>query len=109
MSAKKIIDGNQTQIVDAFLRKGLSVWVLSSLGKGGPDIAVGAYGMNFFFEIKDSSKPFYMQKLTEAELRFKQNWQGQHGIIRCVEDVEIFVEKVLKKIIKKNMEINDSK
>lgn len=96
MIAKKI-DANQNLIVQTFRNRGLSVLIMSDLGKGAPDIAVGTNGLTFFFEIKDGAKPLSAQKLTEAEQRFAENWHGHYGIIRSVDDVHYFIDFTLKK------------
>lgn len=91
----KRIDVNQNEIVAAFRKLGFSVLVMSSLGKGAPDIAVGRHGKNFFFEIKDGKKSPSQQKLTEAEEKFKKNWLGHYQIIRSVDEVMAFVNASL--------------
>ena len=46
MRAAKI-DANQNEIVDALRKAGCSVQILSSVGKGCPDILVGRGGRNY--------------------------------------------------------------
>lgn len=98
MSIKKV-DANQREIVKAFRDKGMSVLVMSSLGKGAPDIAVGAKGMTFFFEIKDGKKPRSATKLTECESKFFDTWKGHIGIIYSVEEVNDFVEFIKNRFL----------
>lgn len=88
----KKVDANQKEIVKAFRDKGMSVLIMSSLGKGAPDIAVGAKGMTFFFEIKDGRKPRSATKLTECESKFFAEWKGHVGIIYSAEEVDEFAE-----------------
>lgn len=90
----KKVDANQKEIVKALRDKGMSVLIMSSLGKGAPDIAVGAKGMTFFFEIKDGKKCKSAKKLTECEQLFFDNWKGHVAIIESLEDVDEFVEFV---------------
>jgi Holliday junction resolvase len=97
MTAKRV-DTNQKEIVKRFREYGLSVLIMSSLGKGAPDIAVGSSGMTFFFEIKDGSKCFSAQKLTPKEVEFMQAWKGHYSIIRSIEDVDSFVVKLKNKL-----------
>ena len=87
----KRVDRNQVEIVKAFRQAGCSVLVMSSLGKGAPDIAVGRFGKTFFFEIKDGSKPPSSRKLTPSEVKFKDEWRGHYGIINSLDDVTKFV------------------
>jgi Holliday junction resolvase len=80
------IDANQKQIVDQLRKCGFTVLHLHTLGKGAPDIAVGAFNKNYFFEIKDAEKPKSKKKLTEDEEKFHQTWNGQISIIESIED-----------------------
>lgn len=96
MTAKRV-DANQKEIVEAFRDKGLSVLIMSNLGKGAPDIAVGTNGMTFFFEIKDGRKPLSAQKLTLREREFFDNWHGHIEILRSIEDVYKFIELLKSK------------
>ena len=88
----KRVDANQKVIVEAFRKRGASVLIMSSLGKGAPDIAVGFRGETYFFEIKDGKKPLSAQKLTQCEIKFMQEWNGHYAIIRNIEDVENFIQ-----------------
>lgn len=80
------VDANQTEIVKALRRVGASVLIISQL-KNCFDILVGYNGVNFIMEIKDGSQPLSKRKLTEGELKFKDNWKGgEYYIIESVED-----------------------
>jgi hypothetical protein len=96
LTAKRT-DSNQRVIVDAFRERGLSVLVMSDLGKGAPDIAVGTNGMTFLFEIKDGAKPLSAQKLTPHEQKFFDSWHGHYEIIRSVDEVHKFIESVQRR------------
>ena len=93
MTAKRV-DTNQKEIVKRFRAYGLSVLMMSSLGKGAPDIAVGCGGLTFFFEIKNGANPPSKQRLTPCEQEFKDNWKGHYSIIKSVDEVDKFVVKV---------------
>lgn len=84
MRAAKI-DANQNEIVDALRKAGCSVQILSSVGKGCPDILVGRKGFNFLFEIKDGKKPLSAQKLTADQVKWHDDWQGVVHVIRSAE------------------------
>lgn len=92
-SAKRV-DDNQTDIVNAFRSLGATVLILSSVGKGCPDIMIGIFGKNYLIEIKDGKKPPSARKLTEAEAEFHQKWKGQVDIITSLDDVLNFMKKI---------------
>lgn len=85
-------DANQTAIVKTFRERDFSVLIMSSLGKGAPDIAVGKDGHTYFFEIKDGAKALSKQKLTPAEQLFFESWKGHVSILRSTEDAIKFMK-----------------
>ncbi len=93
----KRVDSNQREIVNAFRDRGLSVLVMSNLGHGAPDIAVGTNGMTFLFEIKDGSRPLSAQRLTPLELKFFNEWHGHIEIINSIDDVNKFIDRIKNK------------
>lgn len=93
MKAKRI-DANQNQIVKLFRDLGASVHVLSHVGQGFPDIAVGVAGRTFLFEIKDGKKPPSARRLTADEKKFHEEWRGHVGIITSVDDVIDLINRV---------------
>lgn len=84
MRAAKI-DANQNEIVAALRKIGCSVQILSSVGRGCPDILAGFRGKNFLIEIKDGSKPPSGQKLTPDQVEWHANWNGQVNVANSVE------------------------
>lgn len=86
------VDANQKSVVKRLRDGGASVLVMSDLGKGAPDIAVGLNGKTYLFELKDGNKPPSAQKLTESEQKFHDEWRGHLGIIRSFEDVDRFLQ-----------------
>lgn len=94
----KRVDANQREIVNALRDQGLSVLVMSTLGKGAPDIAVGFKGKTYFFEIKDGAKPPSKQRLTPHEEIFFREWKGHIGILRSLNDALIFASNCHKGI-----------
>lgn len=82
----KRVDDNQPAIVSALRQVGATVQVLSMVGCGCPDIAVGYRGQNFFFEIKDGVKPASKRKLTGDEQIWHDNWRGHVAIVESVDD-----------------------
>jgi hypothetical protein len=59
-----------------------SVFDASGAGAGFPDLVVGVWGRNFLFEVKDPNKPPSGRKLTPAQVKFHENWQGQAVVVR---------------------------
>jgi len=90
----KRVDANQKSIVAALRRLGATILIMSDLGKGAPDIAVGWRGFNYFFELKDGSKPPSARKLTEAEEKFFCEWQGQVHIVYSVDDAVNYLKNL---------------
>lgn len=80
------VDGNQKKIVEQLRRCGFSVSVTSNMGKGFPDIVVGAKGNNYLFEIKDPEKSLSRRRLTMDEHLFKTTWTGQYDVIETIDD-----------------------
>jgi len=80
------IDHNQREIVAALRRIGASVALLSMVGNGVPDIAVGFRKLNWFFEIKHGDKPKSRKQLTPKEKNFHKSWQGQIAIVENWQD-----------------------
>jgi hypothetical protein len=84
----KRTDANHKQIIDQIRQIPFaSVFSTHELGKGFPDIVVGFRGINYLFEIKDGKKSASQKKLTEAEVKFHNNWMGQVHIIEKIEDI----------------------
>jgi hypothetical protein len=82
------VDENQAEIVEALRRiPGLRVAITSAVGDGFPDITVGYRGANFFFEIKDPSKPLRDQRLTEEQEKWHAAWTGQVQTVRGLKEI----------------------
>lgn len=80
------IDANQPEIVKTFRKLGWYVLIISQL-KNCCDIIVSKSGRTIAVEIKDGAKPPSAQKLTDGELKFKEEWQGEYRLINCIEDI----------------------
>lgn len=79
-------DDNQRAIVNALRRAGCSVLILSGVGKGCPDIAVGRAGVTYMLEIKDGRKRRSAQRLTEHEADWHANWRGHAAVVTNEEE-----------------------
>lgn len=84
MRAAKI-DANQNEIVEALRKSGCTVQILSSVGKGCPDILVGRGGHNYLLEIKDGNKPKSAQKLTSDQIDWHSKWNGSVYVVNSIE------------------------
>lgn len=91
MARARRIDTNQNEIVQAFRDLKASVLILSSVGKGCPDILVGINGENYLVEIKDGLKFPSQIKLTKDELKFHNEWLGNVTIISSVDEAISFI------------------
>ena len=80
------VDDNQSEIVAAFRKLGWYVLIISQL-KNCCDIIVSRNGRTIAVEIKDGSKPKSAQNLSEGELKFKTEWQGEYQLITCIDDL----------------------
>jgi Holliday junction resolvase len=83
------IDANQNKIVDALRKAGAVVRIISQ-GDGIPDLLVGYNGFTILMEVKDGDKVPSARKLTEAEQKFFDEWDG--GMLVVVNSVEEALE-----------------
>ena len=83
------VDANQEQIVSALRARGAGVRVISQ-GDGIPDLLVGYRGFTILMEVKDGQKVPSARKLTPAEQKFFEDWQG--GLLVIVNSVEEAIE-----------------
>jgi hypothetical protein len=90
----KRTDNNQRLIMNAFKKLGYSVFDVSVLGRGFPDLIVSKNRKNFLIEIKNEKGKF-----TEVQLKFYKYWQGDIFCIKNYNDLEMFIRNKLKPII----------
>ena len=84
MRAAKI-DANQNEIVSALRKAGCSVQILSSVGKGCPDLLVARAGVNYLLELKDGNKPKSAQKLTPDQIEWHDKWEACVFVVNSIE------------------------
>lgn len=84
MRAAKI-DANQNEIVNALRKAGCSVQILSSVGKGCPDLLVARAGINYLLELKDGKKPKSAQKLTPDQVVWHGKWESCVHVVNSIE------------------------
>ena len=82
MTYAKRVDLNHAEIVNKFRELGASVFDLSAVGRGCPDIMVGYNGQTVLVEIKSGEK----KKYTEAQLKFISEWKG--STVNRINDLE---------------------
>ena len=87
------IDANQNKIVDGLRKAGAYVRIISQ-GDGIPDLLVGYNGFTILMEVKDGDKVPSARKLTEAEQKFFDEWDG--GMLVVINSVEEALE-ILKR------------
>jgi len=88
------VDDNQGEIVKLFRKLGWTVLIISQL-KNCCDIIVSKNGRTVAVEIKDGAKPPSQRKLSDGEIKFRDNWQGEYSLVICNDDV-INMDKGLK-------------
>jgi len=84
------VDANQKPIVRTLSSiPGVSVKVLSDVGKGMTDLLIGRMGINYLIELKDGEKVKSKQKLTDDQVEFhsEHGWKGQKAVCNCLEQV----------------------
>lgn len=78
-------DANQSEIVAALRKCGASVQILSSVGRGVPDLIVGWRGVNYLMEVKDGTQPPSRRSLTPDEQAWHVRWSGQVAVVDSAE------------------------
>ena len=78
---QKKTDANHTSIVTALEKIGCSVYDMSRVGGGFPDICVGYRQCNWLLEIKTEKGT-----LNEKQKDFFDLWRGQKCIVRSPEE-----------------------
>lgn len=81
------VDDNQKKLVKQIRKCGISVLHLHTVGKGCPDLLLGAGKINKLVEVKDPKKPPSQRKLTEDEKCFHESWNGQVDVVENIDDV----------------------
>ena len=66
------VDVNQAEIVETLRKAGADVYILSSVGKGIPDLMVCFNGETILMGVKRDAKAKY----TKDQLKFMANWKG---------------------------------
>ena len=80
------IDANQPVLVRQLRGIGCTVFPLHAVGQGFPDLAVGYRGVNYLWEVKNPDMPPSKRKLTKAEQKFFDGWEGQVDVVLDIVD-----------------------
>lgn len=99
MGRQKRVDRNQPEIVKDLRELGYSVLHLHMVGKGAPDICVGAFGLNFLFEIKDPDKFPSQRDLTDDEKEFFDGWTGQVHKVETTKEITEIINATMNELI----------
>lgn len=97
MAYKRRTDGNHAEIANGFRQVGCRVHQTHALGQGFPDLTCfdPVSGHIFLVETKDGSLPPSRRKLSPAEARFHEEWDGSKlFIVESLEDVQSVVNNL---------------
>jgi hypothetical protein len=70
------VDANHGAIRDALRKLGATVYDMSAVGRGMPDLLITHRKYDYWIEVKDGAKVPSKQKLTEAQAVLHANWTG---------------------------------
>lgn len=73
------VDANQSEIIDALRRCGVTVVDLSAVGHGVPDLLAADIAGTFLVEVKTATG-----RLRDAQRRFADSWPGDLYVVRDV-------------------------
>lgn len=86
-------DANQTEIVEALRKAGMTVESLAAVGDGVPDLLVGYMNVNVLLEVKDPNKDrkeyrerIVSRVLTDDQKKWHFFWQGQKDVVWDAEE-----------------------
>jgi len=86
------VDGNHSQMIDAFRSLGCSVLSLAAMGNGVPDLLVAIQGNTWLVEVKMPKG-----KQTADQVEFAKHWQGKMAIARNIEEAQSIVAQMKTK------------
>ena len=75
------VDVNQREIVNGLRHLGCTVYSLSAVGQGCPDLLCGHAGKTYLLEVKTRTG-----RLTPDEITWHENWLGQVAVVRTLEE-----------------------
>ena len=81
-------DKNQKMLVAHARTLGASVAVTSGVHKGFVDVVIGYQGKNYMVEIKNDKQPPSKQRLTDHQVKFHDEWNGQICVVKNVDELE---------------------
>lgn len=89
---KKKTDGNQKAIVKGLTdRYGVgTVELLSTVGRGVPDLLCSAGGKNLLLEVKTDTGD-----LTPSQMEWHRQWKGQVAVVRNLDEAIEVIEEAL--------------
>lgn len=81
-------DSNHQEVVKLFRKLGWSVLDVSQL-KNCCDLVVAKDRYTVAVEVKDGAKPPSARKLSDGEIKFRDNWNGAYMLVQSLEDVQL--------------------
>ena len=88
------VDANQAALVKLFRKLGFSIQHLHAVGRGVPDLLLGAHGVNHLVEVKDGAKPPSARMLSPAQVAWHAEWKGQVAVIESEESALAWAARV---------------
>lgn len=81
------VDKNQKDIMDALTQVGASVWDLSMVGRGCPDLIIAYQGKDYLIEVKNPENAYGRKGFNKNQQKFVDEWRGgKIYLVRSVED-----------------------
>ena len=84
MTYAKRVDANLREIADTFRKLGCSVWVVNDR----VDLVIGYGGLSMLVEVKDGKKAPSRQKLTTAQVKFRETWTGGIYLVNSLDSAQ---------------------
>lgn len=80
-------DDNHAAVVQALRDIGCSVQSIASVGRGCPDLLwAWSPDVQGVMEVKDGTKRPSERRLTDSELKWRQQWKGRYDLVESVEE-----------------------
>ena len=101
----KRTDGNHQQVKaeleaampGASVFNAASVFDAAGMGKGFPDLVMGAFERNWLIELKNPDQPSSRRRLTAAQVAFHETWRGDVITVCSAAEVYAHIARVFYK------------
>lgn len=78
------VDRSQPKLIKECRQIGASVVPLHMVGNGVGDWLLGIHGFNLLCECKEPARRI---KLTQAQIKFRDTWNGHYAIVQTFDDI----------------------